>query len=126
VEKQDQTTNVTINRPEVKNAVNGATAEALAEAFRRFDSEETSSVANLTGTEAKAMGLVNRLTAPGAAPEEALTLADQLVGYPQLCLRSDRLSAYQQWSQPLPEARQPRRNLTPIFLASTDHLLTTY
>ncbi len=40
---------VTINRPEVRNAVDGATADALAEAFRRFDSDESLSVAILTG-----------------------------------------------------------------------------
>ena len=32
---------VTINRPEVRNAVDRATADALAGAFRRFDSDDT-------------------------------------------------------------------------------------
>src|SRR5690349_11499942 len=40
---------VTIDRPEVANAVDRPTAEALADAFRRFDSEEDASVAVLTG-----------------------------------------------------------------------------
>ena len=40
---------VTIRRPEVRNAVDRATAEALAEAFRRFDADEALSVAVLTG-----------------------------------------------------------------------------
>lgn len=40
---------VTINRPEVRNAVDVLTANALAEAFRRFDDDEAADVAVLTG-----------------------------------------------------------------------------
>jgi enoyl-CoA hydratase len=40
---------VTINRPEARNAVDRATAEALAAAFRRFDADETLHAAVLTG-----------------------------------------------------------------------------
>src|SRR5260370_40774264 len=40
---------VTIERPEVRNAVNHATAQALAAAFPRFDSDGSASVAILTG-----------------------------------------------------------------------------
>ena len=40
---------VTIDRPEVRNAVNVPTARALAEAFRRFDEDEAALVAVLTG-----------------------------------------------------------------------------
>jgi enoyl-CoA hydratase len=40
---------VTIDRPQVRNAVDGPTAAELADAFRRFDSDETSAVAVLTG-----------------------------------------------------------------------------
>jgi len=199
---------VTINRPEVRNAVDGPTAQALADAFREFDSDDTLSVAILTGSsntfcagadlkavaegrgndltdngdgpmgptrmmltkpviaaveghavagglelalwcdmrvaarnaifgvfcrrfgvplidlgtirlprlighsramdliltgravsgeEALAMGLANRLTEPGSALEGALELAHQIAAFPQSCLRSDRLSAYEQW-----------------------------
>ena len=42
---------VTINRPHARNAVNPATARALAEAFRRFDAEAALSVAILAGAE---------------------------------------------------------------------------
>ncbi len=58
----------------------------------------------VSGDEAKAMGLANRLTPPGEALAGALELAAQLGQFPQLCLRNDRLSAYQQWTLPLPEA----------------------
>jgi enoyl-CoA hydratase len=39
----------TINRPEVRNAVDAATAAALADAFRGFDADATLEVAVLTG-----------------------------------------------------------------------------
>ena len=40
---------VTINRPEVRNAVDSATAQALGEAFRKFEHDDELSVAVLTG-----------------------------------------------------------------------------
>ncbi|MDH3728289.1 MAG: crotonase/enoyl-CoA hydratase family protein, partial [Myxococcales bacterium] len=40
---------VTIDRPEVRNAVDVPTANALAEAFRRFDDDDEADVAVLTG-----------------------------------------------------------------------------
>ena len=40
---------VTINRPAARNAVDRPTADALAEAFRRFDRDDTLSIAILTG-----------------------------------------------------------------------------
>jgi len=42
---------ITLERPEVRNCVNYATAVRLAEAFRRFAADETLSVAILTGAE---------------------------------------------------------------------------
>lgn len=41
---------ITLQRSEVRNCVDGETAAALAEAFRRFESEEALSVAILTGS----------------------------------------------------------------------------
>jgi enoyl-CoA hydratase len=49
VETSGPVTTVIINRPEVRNAVDGPTAAALADAFRTFDADETSAVAVLTG-----------------------------------------------------------------------------
>ena len=40
---------VTIDRPEVANAIDRPTAEALAAAFRRFEADEALRVAVLTG-----------------------------------------------------------------------------
>ncbi len=44
--------------------------------------------------EALAIGLANRVVAPGTARAEAEALAHQLAALPQACLRSDRRSAY--------------------------------
>ena len=48
-ERDGAITIVTIDRPAVRNAVDRPTAAALAEAFRRFDADEASAVAVLTG-----------------------------------------------------------------------------
>lgn len=209
VDRRGEVTVVTINRPEVRNAVDRPTAEALADAFRDFDVDDSSSVAVLTGAsgtfcagadlkqvaqgpaarvrlregdgpmgpttlqltkpviaaieghavagglelalwcdlrvaardaifgvycrrwgvplidggtvrlprlighshaldliltgrgvsgdEARTMGLANRLSEPGAALDDAVSLGLQLAGFPQMCLRSDRRSSYGQW-----------------------------
>ena len=54
--------------------------------------------------EALAMGLANRVVEEGDALAAALDLAQQLSRFPQNCLRSDRLSSYEQWGLPLDEA----------------------
>lgn len=54
--------------------------------------------------EALQMGLVNRVVEKGRSLEEAMELAGQLSRFPQACLRSDRLSAYQGMDLPFPEA----------------------
>ncbi len=46
--------------------------------------------------EALAIGLANRVVAPGTARVEAATLAAQIAGFPQTCLRHDRLSVLEQ------------------------------
>jgi enoyl-CoA hydratase len=69
---------ITITRPEVRNAVNRDTAEALADRFRRFEADDSLVVAILTGAggcfcagadlEAVASGNGNRLAADGDGP----------------------------------------------------------
>ena len=49
VDRRDHVWVVTIDRPEVRNAVDGPTAALLADAFRAFDTDDTASVAILTG-----------------------------------------------------------------------------
>ncbi|KAJ4391169.1 hypothetical protein N0V93_004785 [Gnomoniopsis smithogilvyi] len=41
---------ISINRPQVRNAVNAPTAKLLAEAFRRFENDDTQKVCILTGS----------------------------------------------------------------------------
>lgn len=215
VEKNGPVTTVLLHRPEVKNAVDRPTAQALAEAFRAFDADEEARVAVLHGeggtfcagadlkaiargepnrvepdgdgpmgptrallskpviaaiagyavagglelalwcdlrvaeedatlgvfcrrwgvplidggtvrlpriiglgraldliltgrpvgaAEALSMGLVNRVVPPGTARAAAEAWAAEIAALPQLCMRNDRLSAYEQASMSLDEA----------------------
>jgi enoyl-CoA hydratase len=54
--------------------------------------------------EALAMGLVSRVVPKGRAREAAEKLAHELAAFPQACMRSDRLSAYEQHDLPLTDA----------------------
>jgi len=58
----------------------------------------------VSGKEAFAMGLVNRVTEPGSVMTQARELAKQIAGFPQRCLRGDRMSAYEAWTMPLDAA----------------------
>lgn len=54
--------------------------------------------------EALAMGLVNRVVPDGTSREQAEALAQELAQFPQVCLRHDRLSVYEQEGLPLAAA----------------------
>ena len=54
--------------------------------------------------EALEMGLANRVVPHGAARTAAETLARSIAAFPQACLRSDRMSAYEQWGNGAPQA----------------------
>jgi enoyl-CoA hydratase/carnithine racemase len=54
--------------------------------------------------EAHAMGLANRIVPTGTARAAAEELAAQIARFPQLCMRHDRRSAYEQHELPLAEA----------------------
>jgi enoyl-CoA hydratase len=231
-EAQDEVVVISINRPQVRNAVDGPTAAELAEAFRRFDADDSLVAAVFTGTdgtfsagadlkavaegrgnrvasdgdgpmgptrmlltkpviaaveghavagglelaiwcdlrvaatdavfgvycrrwgvplvdggtvrlprlighgraldmiltgrpvaaeEAFRIGLVDRLAPPGQTREHAVELARSLARFPQLCLRSDRLSAYEQWDRPREQALvdETRRGLEVIGSGET-------
>lgn len=78
VERDGGVTTVILARPEVRNAVDGATARALAEAFRSFEADEEARVAVLwgeggtfcAGADLKALGTDrgNRVDAEGDGP----------------------------------------------------------
>ncbi len=48
--------------------------------------------------EAKIMGLANRVVPSGTARQEAINIAAQLCRFPQICMRNDRQSVYEQWN----------------------------
>jgi enoyl-CoA hydratase len=49
IQRDGHVTIITIDRPQRRNAVDRATADALADAFRAFDADEDAHVAILTG-----------------------------------------------------------------------------
>jgi enoyl-CoA hydratase len=65
----------------------------------------------VSGEEALAFGLANRLSEPGHALEDALALARTLADFPQRCLRADRRSALTQWGEPLDAALRAETEL---------------
>src|SRR5712671_3861889 len=58
----------------------------------------------VSGEEAFAIGLANRVVEPGDALTAAKDLAKQIASFPQRCMRSDRMSAYECWTLPLDDA----------------------
>ncbi|MBB3180782.1 enoyl-CoA hydratase [Variovorax sp. Sphag1AA] len=69
-------------------------------------------------SEALAMGLVNRVSAPGGALAAARELAREIAAFPQQCMLTDRRSAYAQWDLPLADAlRQEGANGVPAVFA---------
>jgi len=76
----------------------------------------------VSGEEALRMGLANRLAEPGQALAGALELARTLTAFPQACLRSDRMSCYEQWSLAAADAlrNEFRRGLEVIESGETD------
>jgi enoyl-CoA hydratase len=59
---------------------------------------------DVTAEEGLRIGLVDRVVEEGEALPAAMALAKDLAALPQTCLRSDRLSALEQWGMELPEA----------------------
>src|SRR5437868_2292177 len=68
---------VTIDRPEVRNAVDGLTARALADAFRRFEGDESLAAAVLTGAGGTfCAGADLKALAAGSGNRVSLDMAD--------------------------------------------------
>lgn len=72
----------------------------------------------VSGEEARTMGLANRLTEPGGALAAAVELAKQIATFPQLCMRSDRRSSYEQWDLSMAEAMANETTLGMRVIAS--------
>jgi len=63
----------------------------------------------LTGREVEAeealsFGLANRIVAEGEAYKAAFVLAEQLCEFPQMCMKVDRMTSYQQWGMDIKDA----------------------
>ena len=58
----------------------------------------------VTAQEALAFGLANRVVPDGTSRQAAETLAAQIAAFPQLCMKSDRASAYNALSLTFDEA----------------------
>ncbi|MCY4453553.1 MAG: crotonase/enoyl-CoA hydratase family protein [Immundisolibacterales bacterium] len=74
------------------------------------------------GPEALEFGLANRLVPKGTALEAAVALAEELTRFPQLCMRTDRMSAIRQWGMPLEEAlrHEGRAGVAPLEREAVD------
>lgn len=70
----------------------------------------------VSGELAEQWGLVNRVCEPGRALDTALELAAHLSTFPQLCMRTDRASAYEQWSMSIEDAlaNETQHGLVPL------------
>lgn len=72
--------------------------------------------------EALSFGLANRLSEEGEAFNDALALARQLCEFPQLCMRVDRNTAYQQWGMGIADAlrMEARDGEKPVLQGAKD------
>lgn len=75
----------------------------------------------VSGEEAQRMGIANRIVEPGKALSAAKELALQIAAFPQRCMRSDRLSALEQWDLDFDEsmANETKRGLEVIGSGET-------
>ena len=87
----------------------------------------------LTGREVQAeealsFGLANRVVPDGQARDAAVELANSLAAFPQMCMRSDRLSMFEQWDLGEEEAlrNEMRRGLETIRSGETVAGATTF
>jgi enoyl-CoA hydratase len=72
--------------------------------------------------EAHAWGLANRLVPAGEARAEAVKLAKEIARFPELCMLTDRKSAYAQWDLELAAAlkMEGREGLAPLLQSARD------
>jgi enoyl-CoA hydratase len=76
----------------------------------------------IDGVEAERIGLANRVVEPGQALSAAVALAAEIAALPQICLRSDRTSSYDQWSLDLGAALSHETRLGRATIASGETL----
>ena len=76
----------------------------------------------VSGEEAQRMGLANRIVETGSARAAAVALAHELSELPQLCMRADRRSSYEQWALPIDDALRNEFELGFSVIASGETL----
>jgi enoyl-CoA hydratase len=76
----------------------------------------------IAGGEAERIGLANRVADPGQALPAAARLAHELARLPQAALRSDQLSAIEQWWLDLDQAtlNEFRRRIATVATGKTE------
>lgn len=74
------------------------------------------------GVEAERIGLANRVVGSGEARAAAVALATDIAALPQICLRSDRRSSYDQWSLGLGAALERETQLGRATILSGETL----
>lgn len=94
VERDGPVTTVTINRPEVRNAVDNPTADGLADALRAFDADENARVAVIWGAGGSfCSGADLKAIASGARRERYKLDADGPMGPTRLALSKPLIAA---------------------------------
>jgi len=94
VDHRSRVTIVTIDRPEVRNAVDGETSEALAGAFRAFDVDDDHDVAVLTGAGGTfCSGADLKAIASGRRPNRVRTEGDGPMGPTRMVLTKPVIAA---------------------------------
>ena len=76
----------------------------------------------VTAQEAFEWGLANRVVEDGTSKGEAEKLAREIAAFPQICMRNDRLSAYEQFGMDLEDAIKNEFDYGLKTLASGDYI----
>ena len=108
IEQEESVTTITINRPAVRNAIDGPTADELAAVFKTFDQDDSQKVAVLTGADntfcagadlkAISEGRGNRVTLTGDGPlgcsrdrkSTRLNSSHDQISYAVFCLKKKK------------------------------------
>ncbi|MEN8670341.1 MAG: enoyl-CoA hydratase-related protein, partial [Ketobacter sp.] len=93
IEKKDAVTTIILNRAEARNAVNRPMAEALANAFREFDQDDSAKVAVLYGEDTFCAGADLKAVASGEAANRLATEGDGPMGPSRMLLSKPVIAA---------------------------------
>src|SRR5438445_331583 len=115
-ERRENVLLITLNRPEVRNAVNAALAAGVAGALDELDEDDGLAVGVLTG----AGGIVSALAAPGAAVEVALELAGRIAKNGPLALAASKRILQEQFDWSTAEMWQKQGEISGPVFASED------